>query len=202
LRRPAPRFDLRPGQAPSLALAAPGEETAPAEAGPRPAAPGAPGGPNGALASSGLPGPAGSGGGTAGQRGGSPHPGCAPEDLILLTPAEREKCRNQIDAFNQRRANQNAAAEAARRVTMARGAPAVDGLRPEIRAYYDAVAAANDAAHNQINGGKLPGLACNLGALFGSAKGLPADKIKIPGVPCVFIPPTGVLTEETRLTPP
>jgi hypothetical protein len=206
--RTAPRLDLRPGQAPALSLAGSDSGAAPAQTGPGPAAPGtaipgASGGANGALASSGQPGPAGSGGGTAGQKGGSPHPGCAPEDLILLTPAEREKCRNQIDAFNQRRANQNAAAEAARRVTLARGAPSVDGLRPEVRAYYDAVAAANDAAHNQINGGKLPGLACNLGALFGNGdKSLPADKIKIPGVPCVFVPPTGVLTEETRLTPP
>jgi hypothetical protein len=122
--------------------------------------------------------------------------------LILLTPAERVRCRNEIDAFNARRANQNAAAEAARRVTLARGAPRVDGISPEKRAYYDAVVAANDAAHNQVGGGRPPGLACNFASIFGGTAGSPAEKIKIPGLPCVFTPPTGVLTEETRISPP
>jgi hypothetical protein len=61
--------------------------------------------------------------------------------------------------------------------------------------------AAREAVKTQ-GGGKNAGLACNLGALFGGPMGLPADKIKIPGLPCVIVPPLGVLTEEARLSPP
>lgn len=140
--------------------------------------------------------------GAPGGQGAGPHPGCDPEVLMLLTPEERVRCRNQLDAANQRRANQTADENAARRVQLARSAPWLDGIEADKRAYYDAVVASREAVRNQIGGGKLPGLACNLGALLGGGGGPPGDKIKIPGLPCVFQPPVGTLTEETRLTPP
>jgi hypothetical protein len=121
---------------------------------------------------------------------------------MLLTPAERERCRNQIDSANARRANANAGRDAARRVQMARGMGWLDGIAPDKRAYYDAVVAAKDQVYNQVGGGKPPGLSCNFASLFGGVKGQTREKIKIPGLPCVFVPPQGVLTEEARIAPP
>jgi hypothetical protein len=121
---------------------------------------------------------------------------------MLLTAAERERCRNQLDSAAAQRANRNAAADAARRVTQARNGQWLDGIAPDKRAYYDAVAASKAAIYGQVGGGKPPGLSCNFAGLFGGVTGQTREKIKIPGLPCVFVPPTGVLTEETRLTPP
>jgi hypothetical protein len=143
---------------------------------------------------------AGAPGGAAGTQGGGGHPGCAPEDLILLTPAERERCRNAIETQNANRTRN--AAGPGRYVQAARETGPVDGIAPDKRAYFDAVVAARAAVRPDGAGGKAPGLACNLSALFGGPAGLPAEKIKIPMLPCVIIPPTGVLTEESRLTPP
>jgi hypothetical protein len=189
-RPAAPSQLLRPSQ--SLALSAPAD-------GAQAQAATAPTGQNRAATAAG-PGQAVTGA-TAGQGAGR-HPGCEPEDLILLTPAEKERCRNQIDAFNTRLANARAADEAARRVHLAESSYRFSGIPPDKRAYYDAVVAANDAVHNTVGGGKPPGLSCNFASLFGGTPGTTSAKIKIPGLPCVFTPPVGVLTEETRLTPP
>src|SRR5256886_5726986 len=48
-----------------------------------------------------------------------------------------------------------------------RNAPWLDGIPPDKRAYYDAVTASYQAVGANGSGGKPPGLACNLGALFG-----------------------------------
>jgi hypothetical protein len=205
--RPAgPPPDLRAAVPPGFAAPPTPGETAPALASRAPPGAGsAPGrapaaGPGTGAQGQGL---ASAGSGAPGAQGGlrgSVHPGCAPEDLILLTPAEKVRCRNEIDALNARRANRNAEDDAKRKFQFAKDAPYVDGLAPEKRAYFDAVSAANADVREGTGG--APGLACNFASLFGGTPGLPAEKIKIPGVPCVFVPPTGVLTEETRISPP
>jgi hypothetical protein len=119
---------------------------------------------------------------------------------MLLTPEERVRCRNQLDALAERQRAMREAEERNRRIEQALGGPRIDTIDPSKRAYYDAVLAARDSVRNGV--GRPPGLACNLGALFGGGGGAPGDKIKVPGLPCVIVPPVGVLTEESRISPP
>jgi hypothetical protein len=175
-----------------------------------PAGSGQPAGQDGALASagSGAGAPAAVGSASGGGQsasvsgaGSAPHPGCALEHLLLLTPEEQVRCRNELDNLAARRANRFDPAEGSRRLQQALGGPQIDRIPPERRAYFNAVAAARDA-RNTVGGGRPPGLSCNLSSLFGGTAGLTRERIKIPGLPCVFVPPTGALTEESRLTPP
>jgi hypothetical protein len=115
---------------------------------------------------------------------------CAPEDLPLLTEAERQHCRNQIDAENGRRAARGADERLAKRLATLSTASAVDSMPAEKRAYYDAVAAA------YAGPGHLPGLACP----FVKLKKPPPGSVKVG--PCYITPPQGVLTEELGLDPP
>lgn len=195
IRSPAPAPALRALQRPTTPI------------------PGAAENPNAFAAGSGVPAPAGSPGATgtapgaaaqaaAGVGAGRPagaHPGCAIEVLMLLTPDERVRCRNELDALAERQRALRAT-EAGRGFASAVGGPRIDTMDPSKRAYYDAVAAARDNVRN--GAGAAPGLSCNLGALLGGGGGAPGEKIKVPGLPCVITPPTGVLTEESRLTPP
>ena len=138
------------------------------------------------------------GAGAAG-RSGAAHPGCAREDLILLTAEEQVRCREQLAAEAARRARPNG--DVSRRLQQALAGPRIDRIDPGKRAWFDASMAAREAARAP-GGGRSAGLACNLSSLFGGPSGLPAEKVKIPGLPCVFVPPTGVLTEESRISPP
>lgn len=184
----------RPGGSPTLRAAG-------GLAGPLgPPSPGAGAGP--ALA--GGPGATGVGQGTGGQAGGrgaGDHPGCAREILILLTPAERAKCATP-GANEYNGSPSNADRDRAARMAAMRAVPYLSNVAPEKRAYYDAVAAAKQQVYEVPLGGKPPGLSCNLGALFGGGGGAPSERVKIPGLPCSFIPPQGVLTEEARIAPP
>ena len=114
---------------PRLVNARPVERPAVAAPAPVPAAP--PTEPSAQVAAA----PAGSGVG----------PGCEREVLLLLTPAERERCRNQIAADAERRARAGQAARDAETVREARAQPKVDLIPQEKRAYYDAVQASRAA---------------------------------------------------------
>ncbi|MEO6338726.1 MAG: hypothetical protein ABIO39_01700 [Caulobacteraceae bacterium] len=73
--------------------------------------------------------------------GGGEGPGCEREVLLLLTPVERERCRNQIAAETERRARAGQATRDADIVREARVQPKVDLIPQEKRVYYDAVQA-------------------------------------------------------------
>jgi hypothetical protein len=152
----------------------------------------------------GGPGTTGRGQGVGGQAGGpgaGDHPGCAREILILLTPEERAKCNTPGNGSYDGLPS-NADRDRAARMAAMRAVPYLSNVAPEKRAYYDAVAAAKQQVYEVPLGGKPPGLSCNLGALFGGKGGAPSERVKIPGLPCSFIPPQGVLTEEARIAPP
>lgn len=117
-------------------------------------------------------------------------PDCAPEDLPLLTEAEKARCRNQVEADKERSLARSADERAARQVAEAERGPQAYRMASEKQAYYDAVAAAYTSP------GHLPKAVC----------GLPGSHIKKPhnGLklgPCVVIPPQGTLTEEMALDP-
>ena len=191
LRLAAPQAVAPPGPAPALrplqSLAAASE--------PQPA----PGAAPTAQANAAAPGqaPAGSpsGAGPAQVAAGGPtrpHPGCALEVLVLLTPEEKVRCRNEIDAAAARLARQRA--EERSPGLAAYAGPQIDRISPQRRAYFDAVAASREQVRNGV--GSAPSLQCNLGALFGGDGPAPGEKIKIPGLPCIIKPPVGVLTHE------
>lgn len=128
---------------------------------------------------------------------------CEPEDLPLLTDAERLRCRNEIGAQNAREAARTADARLARRLASLSTAPHVDSIPEEKRAYYDAVAAAYDQqSHGPPMAGHTPGPGCSI-----KFSGLTIVKSKPPPHslhlgPCFIAPPQGFLTEESRVEPP
>jgi hypothetical protein len=116
---------------------------------------------------------------------------CAPEDLPLLTETERARCRNEIDADNERRRARAAEDRAARQVAEAERAPLSRHMDPDKRTYYDAVADAYwQQSHGPPMAGGRPGFSCSAG----KAKGGPGT---FSLGPCVFTPGQGFLTEET-----
>jgi hypothetical protein len=128
---------------------------------------------------------------------------CAPEDLPLLTDAERRHCRNQIDAENGRRAAHGADERLARRLAALSSAPRIDIIPAEKRAYYDAVAAAySQQSHGPPMAGLQPGVGCSI-----KFSGLTIAKAKPPPYslhlgPCFIAPSQGFLTEESQIAPP
>lgn len=118
---------------------------------------------------------------------------CEPEDLPLLTDAEKARCRNEIDADKGRRLAREKDGRLAKEVAKLQATPRIDHIPTEKRAYYDAVAAAYDQqAHGPPMAGRLPGIACG---------GKPPHSLKIGPVPCYVTPPQGFLTEESGLDP-
>ena len=77
--------------------------------------------------------------------GEGPSVGCEREVLLLLTAAERERCRTQLAADAERRARAGQAVRDAETVREARAQPKVDLIPQEKRAYYDAVQASRAA---------------------------------------------------------
>lgn len=63
---------------------------------------------------------------------------CEPEDLPLLTAAERALCRTQIQVEKDRRLTRGADARAAKQVAEAKAGPQLDNIPAEKRAAYDA----------------------------------------------------------------
>ena len=128
---------------------------------------------------------------------------CAPEDLALLTDAERQHCRNQIDAESGRRMARGADERLAKRLAALSSAPRVDVIPGEKRAYYDAVAAAYaQQSHGPPMAGLQPGVGCSI-----KFSGLTIIKSKPPPNslhlgPCFIAPPQGFLTEESGVAPP
>ncbi len=122
---------------------------------------------------------------------------CAPEDLPLLTDAEKAHCRNEIDADKARRLARSADERAARQVAEAEKGPRGYRMATEKQAYYDAVA---DAYWQQTHGppmaGHLPSVTC---VLPGMPIKKPPKGLKLG--PCVVNPPQGFLTEESGLDP-
>jgi hypothetical protein len=122
---------------------------------------------------------------------------CAPEDLPLLTDAEKARCRNAIDADNARRLARGANEKAARQVAEAQRMAPSYRMDPGKQAYYDAVA---DAYWQQTHGppmaGHLPSVTC---VLPGMPIKKPTKGLKFG--PCVVNPPQGFLTEESGLDP-
>jgi hypothetical protein len=70
-------------------------------------------------------------------------PDCAPEDLPLLTEAEKTRCRNAIDADKARRLARGADERAARQVAEANRGPQTRRMDADKEAGYDAVAQAD-----------------------------------------------------------
>ena len=140
-------------------------------------------------------------------------PGCGLEDIALLTAEERVRCRNQIDAARARRATAAADAERAGRLEAMRRQPHLDGIAPERRAYFDAVAAATRAtqedfrqtalaevlARRQTFGPKGQNIDANVSARCTLSFGANAAGA---AVHCPHAPPAGFLTEEARISPP
>ena len=120
---------------------------------------------------------------------------CSPEDLPLLTEAERARCRNAIDADNARRQARNQDQEAARRVAQAKSMPQYFRMGADKELYYDAVAAAYaQQNHGPPMAGRHPEVHCS------AAK--PANSLKIGPLPCYVTPPQGFLTEESGIPRP
>ena len=116
---------------------------------------------------------------------------CAPEDLPLLTDAESARCRNEIDADNERRRSRAAQDRAARQVAEAERGPLSRRMDPDKRTYYDAVADAYwQQSHGPPTAGRNPGFSCSAGKSKGGPGTLSLG-------PCVFTPGQGFLTEET-----
>jgi hypothetical protein len=86
---------------------------------------------------------------------------CAPEDLILLSPAEREKCHDQIDIARTRAAQAMEAAERAERLAAMRRAPRVDSIPADKRAGFDAAAAAQAAVREDFRQAALADVLAN-----------------------------------------
>jgi hypothetical protein len=123
-------------------------------------------------------------------------PDCEPEDLPLLTDAEKARCRNQIDAANGRRLAREADARIAKEVARANAGPRIDAIPAEKRAYYDAVAEAYKGP------GHGPKIECPVSIpLLGGVEINKNIFAKKKGS-CHVVPPQGVLTEELGITPP
>jgi hypothetical protein len=143
LLRPTPR------PAPSAAPAAPAAQGRPSAAGPGPAEPFMPSAPVVAPSAPALAeGP----------------PDCAPEDLPLLTEAEKARCRNAIDAAEQRRFARGADERAANQVAQAQRGPQTYRMDGDKEADLDAVAQANAHQGHEptfVGGGKgIAGVSC------------------------------------------
>jgi hypothetical protein len=120
---------------------------------------------------------------------------CAPEDLPLLTEAEKGRCRNQIEADKERRLARGADEKAARQVAQAQRMAPAYRMDADKEAYYGAVAAAYDQqSHGPPMAGRHPELHCS------AAK--PANSLKIGPLPCYVTPPQGFLTEESGIPKP
>lgn len=120
---------------------------------------------------------------------------CAPEDLPLLTDAEKARCRNAIDADKERRLARAADEKAARQVAQAQRMAPAYRMDADKEAYYGAVAAAYDQqSHGPPMAGRHPELHCS------AAK--PANSLKIGPLPCYVTPPQGFLTEESGIPKP
>lgn len=127
---------------------------------------------------------------------------CEPEDLPLLTEAEKARCRNQVDADKDRRMARDADGRLAREVARLKAVPRIDIMPAEKRAYYDAVAQAYDQqTHGPPMAGRLPGPACGL-RFLGKKPATPPHSLKLGPLPCVILPPQGFLTEESGIAPP
>lgn len=128
---------------------------------------------------------------------------CEPEDLPLLTEAEKALCRNEIDADKARRLAHGADERAARQVAQAQRMAPTYRMETNKETYYAAVA---DAYEQQIRGppmaGHTPGPGCSV-----KFSGWKVVKSKPPPNslslgPCFLAPPQGFLTEESRIAPP
>ena len=138
-------------------------------------------------------------------------PGCGTEDVALLTDAEKVRCRSQIELARARRAQAAADADRAARMAAMRLLPKVDGLPPQKRAAYDAVAAAQAAVREDFRQPALAEIMKRRG-LEGIGKSVDANVSARctmafgagarPVVHCPLAPPTGFLTEEARTSPP
>jgi hypothetical protein len=130
-------------------------------------------------------------------------PDCAPEDLPLLTDAEKARCRNAVDADQARRLARGADERAARLVAEAQRMPQTFRMSTEKQAYYGAVA---DAYGQQSHGPPMAGHTVGVGCSI-KFSGLAIVKTRPPPNslrlgPCFLAPPQGFLTEESRIAPP
>jgi hypothetical protein len=122
-------------------------------------------------------------------------PDCSPEDLPLLTDAEKVRCRNAMDAARERRLAQGASERAARQVAEAQRMPQAYRMDPGKEAYYAAVADAYwQQSHGPPMAGKHPEVHCSAGK--------PPNSLKIGPLPCYVTPPQGFLTEESGIPRP
>ena len=131
-------------------------------------------------------------------------PDCAPEDLPLLTDAEKARCRNEIDADKARRLARGADDKAARQRAEAQRGP--QGYRSVWRkavAYYDAVA---DAYWQQTHGppmaGRNPRVGCSIKFSGLKPVGSKPPPHSLHLGPCFVSPPQGFLTEESGIPNP
>jgi hypothetical protein len=130
-------------------------------------------------------------------------PDCAPEDLPLLTDAEKARCRNAVDADRERRLVRGSEDRAARQVAEARRGPQTYRMSSDKEAYYAAVADAYaQQSHGPPMAGHTPGVGCSV-----KFSGLKIVKSKPPPNslslwPCFLAPPQGFLTEESRIAAP
>jgi hypothetical protein len=83
---------------------------------------------------------------------------CAPEDLPLLTDAEKARCRNQIDADKGRRLARGADERAARQVAEADRGQKTFRADADREAYYDALVMAQQSPGLPMVG---PGVSCS-----------------------------------------
>ena len=144
---------------------------------------------------------------------------CEPEDLPLLTDAEKVRCRNQIDAEKGRRLARGADERAARQVAEAERGPQTYRMATEKEAYYAAVAQAywEQSSHGPPMAGHMPGIGCGIPLasipLLGGAdinknhlakkkqETGPPNSLKLGPLPCYLMPPQGLFSEESGLNP-
>lgn len=139
-------------------------------------------------------------------------PGCGREDMILLTEAERERCRAVAAAEAARRAAGSARGSHGEMLEARRSRP-VDGLPPEKRAYYGAVLAAREAVRRDFTQPALRKVederrpfgsksGVNVNVHVGCASRFGAGAKLLGALSCPLRPPTGFLTEEARVGRP
>jgi hypothetical protein len=91
-------------------------------------------------------------------------PDCAPEDLPLLTDAEKARCRNQMDADKERRLARGSDERAAKQVAEGQRGPQTYRMDGDKEADYDAAAQANAQQTHEptfVGGGKgIVGVSC------------------------------------------
>jgi hypothetical protein len=141
---------------------------------------------------------------------------CEPEDLPLLTDAEKAFCRNQIDADKGRRLARGADERAARQVAEAKRMAPAYRMSTEKEAYYAAVAQVYwlQSSHGPPMAGHLPGIGCipppipflggieiNKNKLEKKKEIRPPNTLKLGPLPCFLFPPQGLFTEESGLDP-